>query len=347
MAYATGTMRSDERAVVGALMAESLSSLRAAALPDRQRWSYEENPAGPAETVVARYGTPEVVVGCGSIYPRRLRAGGKDLRAAIPADFAVHRGHRIGGAAVAIQRRLLQDGAGRFPFFIAFPNRAALPVLRRVGYQPIATALAWVKPLRAAYKVEARLGTGPLAHVVSMPADFALAGADAWRQRRWRPGASEIVGRADERFDRLWCRARDGYAVTGERTAAYLTWRYRAGAEGHRFFCLVDAAGELLGYIAFRVRERKAFIDDLFTTDMGDGAERLLLQFGDAMRRAGHQSVCLVYAGNPDFEGRLRRLGFFARPATERTLIGFAADPGYVHLLEDRHWYLFEGEMDV
>ena len=55
----------------------------------------------------------------------------------------------------------------------------------------------------------------------------------------------EIVDRADARFDRLWERARHHYGLAGERTSAYLNWRYAEFTTArHRFFCLTDGVGE-------------------------------------------------------------------------------------------------------
>jgi hypothetical protein len=349
--YETLRAHPEHRNALLHIWSENLSDLRGSdTLAERYRWSYEQNPAGAAETVLAFGGEHDEPIGCGSVYPRRVRVGGTDVRAGIPADLAVARAHRTAGAALGIQRNLVADRDGQPAFFIGFPNKAALPILQRVGYRPFATARGWVKPLSAAYKIRPYVKSDLAARVTATPIDLYLKAADALRGRSEAQLGSEIVDRADSRFDTLWHRARRNQVVAGERTAAYLNWRYTAFADRkHRFFCLTRS-GELLGYVAFTTTNGKAFIADLFALDMEGVAEDLLLEFAGAMRRARCQSVFISYAGNPRFASRLERLGFIACATAERKLVALSRNttPEQEKLVFDAdNWHLFDGEMDI
>ena len=47
-----------------------------------------------------------------------------------------------------MQRHLATEPTSGFQALLAFPNKAARPILQRVGYKPLVGALGWVKPLR-------------------------------------------------------------------------------------------------------------------------------------------------------------------------------------------------------
>ena len=202
-------MRPEHVEAVQSLLRDALAGLRASdRLAERFRWSYDAHPDGGAHTIVA-LDADQRVVGCGSAYPRRIRVAREDLLAAIPADFAVASSHRMAGAALAIQRGLIADEHGSVSLFFGFPNKSALPVLRRLGYAALAPAQYWVKPLRAGYKLRKYLGADRLVQAAAAPVDVALAAVDWWRGRSLSGGRSEVVDRADGRFDELWLRARD------------------------------------------------------------------------------------------------------------------------------------------
>ena len=156
--------------------------------------------------------------------------------------------------------------------------------------------------------------------------------------------------RADHRFDELWRRSADRYPIAGERTSAYLNWRYADHAtHRYRFFCLLRE-GQLIGYIAFSTRNNSALVDDVFALDMTETADRLLLQFAWQMRKERCATVFVVYGGNSAFEKRLPGLGFFRRGEMDREFLVFVRDlpPETAAVLTNsQNWYLFDGEMDI
>jgi hypothetical protein len=140
--------------------------------------------------------------------------------------------------------------------------------------------------------------------------------------------------------------------VTGERSSAYLNWRYAAfTTQPYRFFCLHDPdSPRLAGYVAFSTQGDKALIGDVFALNMEETAERLLLECARALRRRGYQSMLAGYAGNPQFEAVFRRTGFLPRVAPDRHLVVFnrRLTPELEKLIGDpANWYMFDGEMDI
>ncbi|MGK4009072.1 GNAT family N-acetyltransferase [Sorangium sp. So ce1036] len=192
----------------------------------------------------------------------------------------------------------------------------------------------------------------------ALDASMALRDTAALLAKRVKGGRvrTEITESADHRFDALWSRAKPS-PIAGERSAAFLNWRYaRLGAVHYRFFCMLDRHdGRLLGYAVYTVRNNKVEVVDLFCEDHGPTADLLLLELCQAMRREGHASVGILLVSPPSFGARLRALGFFARPhppgVGSRWLV-VHVDPSSPDelrraLLDPNSWFMTDGELDV
>ncbi len=350
MSYALRRIEPKDRDALLRLWRENLVTLADGAVgPPRYRWAYESHPDGGPFTVLAVNGDHEVI-GCGSLYPRRIRAAKAEFTTGMPSDFVVDRKHRIGGAALMMQRHLATESTLGFGALLAFPNKAARPILQRVGYKALAGALPWVKPLDVTDKLRRFLGSRSLSALAAAPVNLFLWLGDWWRFRGLGGDRVEITERADDRFDELWRRSVDRYPIAGERTSAYLNWRYADHATNrYRFFCLLRE-GQLIGYIAFSTRNNSALVDDLFGLDMTETADRLLLQFAWQMRKERCATVFVVYGGNSAFEKRLPTLGFIRRGEMDREFVVLLRDlpPETAAVLTNsQNWYLFDGEMDI
>ncbi len=335
---------------------ENMSDSRISDIADaRLRWFYYENPLEPPRTILTTYGEPEEVVGCGSTLPSRIWAMGRMVLAGVQCDFAVMKRHRLGGAAMAIQRALIASSrtVGE-AFMLAFPNEKSLPIFKRVGYRIVTQAHGWVKPLRSYTKLRDHVNIPLVAKAASIVLDAALGVADFFRSLphagRYR---GELLDRADERFDALWERCRDQRAITGDKTAAFLNWRYADFKSiRHRFFVLTDKrTNQMAGFVVFAVEGGRVFIHNLFAADMTSTLDALLLKFAATMRKAGCISLFVSYAGQSSFSQRLERLLFRPSDHRERNLALFvdeAKDPARAaYLLDPANWLLFEGEMDI
>jgi len=324
----------------------------------RFRWLYERNPAGPASTWLGLHGPDGEVIGCGSFAPRRMWVGDQLLEAGILADFAVDRRHRTAGAAVAIQRAVAMGAApAGLAFLFGYPNDAALPIFRRVRYKAVGEAGTWVKLLRSEFKLRDYLPYPRLARAAARAIDAGLLANDLRAYARSpRFFRTHLADRADERFDRLWDRARPRY-VTGERTSAYLNWRYADfTSAGYRFFCLHRPApaarpdrGQLTGYVVYEVQNNCVFVADLFC-DYDRDTGLLLHAFAARMRREGHDAISVSYVGNAFLAEELEAQHFLRRPDTRHLLVLVAkAAPEELArtLTTPDRWLMTDGELDL
>jgi len=353
MTYAVEPLRLDKhREALARLWAENMTDERiASVIPQRMRWLYEPGPDGPVTTVLALYAESGEVVGCGSFFPRSIWVNGRRVRAGVLCDFAVTRAHRIAGAALAIQRALVEAGqAAGLELLYGCPNEKAIAVFKRIGYQVVGETTTWAKPLRSGYKLSEINGwAGPVA---ALPIDLGLRALDLVRSARsGLPVRGEVIPFADGRTDALWERARAEYCVIGEKSSAYLDWRYgRFVTVEHRIFGIVPRGEErLAGYAVYDVKDGKAFVRDLFAEQMEASAGSLLLALAGHLRRQRIDKVSLSYLGSPAFVERLRRAGFVLRPG-KRPLMIYPWGLGEslrTRFLDPTSWFMLDGELDI
>jgi len=351
MGYSTRLLDSAHRDDVLRLWQSNMSDPKIrGVLDERYQWLYERNPAGPALTVLAVDEGTGTAIGCGSAYPRTMRVGDTVLATAIAADFAVERRHRLGGAALTIQRALLEAHADRVAFLFCFPNKSATPVFTKAGYEPVGPVKGWVKPLRSGYKLQSYVKSAPLARVLAPPVDVGLAVVDAVRALRRGTFTGSLTDSFDERFDLLWQRNQHRHPISGDRGAAYLTWRYRAFTTlDYRIFVLSRGA-EPVGWVVYFVKDGKVFVADAFAAETASLMAPLLLAFSRAMRREGYLSVSASCLMNDVMSAVMTGIGFFPAAAADRQLMmrpvmateaqrRLAADPA--------NWTIFDGEVDI
>ncbi|EYF02197.1 GNAT family N-acetyltransferase [Chondromyces apiculatus] len=197
----------------------------------------------------------------------------------------------------------------------------------------------------------------PIVRTGVRAADTALAGKDAaLLLAQGRRVDGEITKSADARFDDLWSRAKPTY-IMGERTAAYLNWRYATfKTTDYRFFCVTDRRdGQLVGYAIYYIQGNKVVIADLFCEDFDAHAGLVLLKLAERMRREGYDAIGLAYVGPTSFGERLRTLGFFQRAFPKdvgsRWLIvrvdAQTPEALRAELLNPERWWMTEGELDA
>jgi RimJ/RimL family protein N-acetyltransferase len=294
---------------------------------ERFEWLYRDSAASDAQTWLAVENDSHSVVGCGSFFRSNRSWGGRIVSAGVPAVFFVGKEHRLAGAALAIQRAVLARGCrSGFYVFVGKPNRSARAVCDRVGYRPVGDLQEWVRVVWS----DDSLSASP------RPADY----------------GDEIVTAADDRFDRLWDRAKAHYPMAAEKTAAFLNWRYAGFKENYRFYCLVRQDDRrLVGYVVFYAMSDGAVITDLLCEDpSGPALDNLLLGFCSRMQTEGHVWVSLLYAGMRSFEDQLEQVGF--RRGKHKVALMAYVNPDTDaefrrEMFNKNNWFILAGEMDV
>ena len=322
-------------------------------------WAYREAPE-PTPTVfmLAADGDGERRwVGTAGVAIRRVRAGGRELRAGLLADLAVDRDHRSLLPALSLVRAVKEWVGGEMDLAYGFPNNLAEGVFKRVGYKPLGMMGRWVRVLRhagyASRVKEAELPRvpRPVKRVVDRAADVgaiaAVAGGavDLVQLARIAPSAVQAARRiklawaeaADERIDRVWEAAREEHEVVGVRSARFLSWRFPAAPE--RAIAIAGARGDgaPLAYAVIDHVDRVAYVRDLFGTR--EAVTWLLDLLVPALYPRGATAVSMRYLGAPWLVEALEARGWVQRQAARQVISTgmFAAE----------QWYLTDADEDA
>lgn len=318
----------------------------------RFEWLYEQNPLGAPVAVAAVDEGDGKIVGCCSLLPLGLNAGGKVHQAGMAVDFVLDVEHRVFGPALLMQRMLGDLGrTSGMSLVLSYPNREARGVFSRLGYEPVGDIRHWSKILRSGRKLLSRTGNHVLASVAGPLIDFGLLLRDRWF---WPSGVDggkvEVLEQCDGRFDLLWEKAKRNQTVAVERSAEYLQWRFATGPLCHRFCCLSRDDGDVLdGIIVYRVVDNMAVIADAFAVD-DHSFRRLLACFISMMRRENRDSISVSLLCNERFHDLLRSFRFIPRPTTRTLFVDFGSafseeERGIVR--DPRNWCVFDDNVDL
>ncbi len=328
-------------------------------LEARFDWMYRTAPAASSVVLMLEASADKgaTVVGTNGVVPRVVRIAGRDLRGGISCDLAVDRDHRALAPALALVRAVRADVGPRFDVVYGFPNAKAEGVLKRTGFHQLGRARRWVKVLRyrryvagAASRLEVTgvarwLSQRPaLANAVAAVADTASAlGARLLRLPQYLVFVTSVVASPPETLDGLWTEARDEYPIIGDRSRAFVSWRF-AMTPATRFVT---------------IRRRGASLPDAYAAveqDHDTGALHIRDLFGhrpalgalvDAVLafawRAGASSVSVRFLGAPDVEGHLTARGFTPR-GESRCVVVAACDavPDHAAIEDAARWHLFD-----
>lgn len=310
---------------------------------------YENNPAGKGRFWLAVDETGRAAGAAGLLF-RKVSLRGSGILSGVTADFVVDRNNRGLGPATGLQRRLLAE-SGPTAFVYGFPNRRAEPVQRRVGFQILGPMHRWVKILRSERTARKWLPSPPAARAVSFALDPALALISRERRRRRTPGVlSETVRSPDHRFDRLWEKLSNSLPILGDRSAAFLQWRYRGNPNRPYEILAVSrkADREIFGFVIYRMSaDGICGVMDLSAENLEDALEITLQEFCLRMREKPVAAISLCYFGNRKFEEILARWNFCKRMDRQNVVLWISPEISTeerAFLLDPNHWHLLEGD---
>lgn len=322
---------------------------------DKFDWYYAGNPLGPAAAFFLDHeapGIPPEVVGCCGIGSRTLFYQGTPLGAGLLADFAVEKAHRTVMPALMLQRALCNYARERFPVAYGFPNEAAVGIFGRIGFPLLGRTSRYVRVLRHGPFLRRRLPRLP-----GMLAGVGGAALDAFARAR-RPGRVpaglrsyrlEWTDGVDPRFDELWARVRSKYVLIGDRSAAFLRWRFvdRPGLRSD-IVTLLDPSGVLRAYaVVLQKTPGEALIAD-FLAESDAVLQALLERLAPALRRKGLTSAVAYFLGAEAVGEALVSAGFQFRNLAKFVVVGTggASPVDQATLLEVRSLYITEADRD-
>lgn len=334
----------NDRPLVEQLWSRNLPGLSSG----RHAWLYS---GGPAVGWTAR--TPDGrMIGATGLMQRTMKLFNETVPAGQAIDLNVDQDHRSLGPALALQRAVTSMAAQTGVRLIyALPNDRSEPVLRRVGYRAFGQLHRWAKPLQSEPFLRTRLQPSMLRKPVAAAIDVLLR-LNSRETQNYLPRGFRIqtLEQFDPRFDTLWRVAATRLPIAGERTAAYLDWRFgRDPGAKHKILTLCDTRGELLAYAIYSTHDATVYLEDFLFFEIRD-FDYLLAELLRQARRARAKAVITVYLGSPQVESVLESYGFWKRPGQWNALVYTnPAQPvrDQQRLENPANWHLTRADLDT
>jgi len=326
--------------------------------PGAERFAkyYDRSPFGPPAVFLAREPESGQAVGMAALLPSRLRVLGKPVAAAISADFAIDPDHRGFGPALALQRASLKSLAERgMVCAYGCPNPLSEPIVKRVGFAEVGALTRFVKILRGRLLIDLYVGRPRLARMLSassaLTADPVLRALSRERRGRHSGLTFERPATFDDRFGDVWEATWRRHAITGERSADVLNWKYELDTgrpSPYSIFAAVEEGGRVAGYVVYLVKGGVRHVFDIACLDSRATIDALLAGFVVDARREGALGIAFLCLGSLGVLGkRLRSFGFIPRVEDKRLRVYVPAMPADIDPLQPDSWYFVMGDDDL
>ncbi len=340
-------------------------NLQIASSADKADWLYRRAPWPAPEAFLLRATQPDgtsEAVGTAGVFIRRMRVAGQMIEAGLLGDFAVDVTHRTLMPALTLMRTVRAQARMRYGLLYGFPNPLAVGVCRRVGYIELGKMTRYVRVLRHDRFVRRVLDVPVLSTVgarlvdatrilLSLPAaERALRGRRLdWIDRQDRPDPS-----LDARLEVLWRDAQREYTIVGERSPAFVRWRFLEHPTERCQLVLLSTPdrSRLLAYAAVllgpsEVGGKVAHVRDLFgyRDEVGHILDALL----PLLWRRGFTTVSMRVGGDEALTATLLARGFVAREQTRTVVVepGESLHAQSAIVTDARAWYLTDADEDT
>ncbi len=309
-------------------------------LKDKFDWIYQDNPAGRAHVWMIRHDPCGEYVGVTAIFCRNFTVNGSLLIGGIAGDLLVNSEHRAAGPALMLQRAAsLAIKEGAVDFIYGFPNKAAEPILKRIGYVLLGDRVRLVKVLRTAWYISQLTGSQYSGMFLGPLADLALrvASREVWRLAD-KEYFCEEVQEFDGRFERLWKDADFECPIVGERSREYLQWKFVGNVRiENKILAVFDAGRQNVeGYLIYRHQGDSIEIRDFLIASNSRALNVLIACLFCRARSSRVTSIELALLRSSKVHAMLRKFGFIERK-----------DPHHIYLrCSDRVTKLFPAIWD-
>jgi GNAT superfamily N-acetyltransferase len=321
-------------------------------LKDRYRWIYRDNPHGKALTWLAVTSQDNKIVGCTSVFPRKIWLNGHVEIGSLGGDTYVDPMWRRKGIAEALHRAsLVGIQENSVALLYGFPLRENLGAFRKTGAClpgdfVSARRFLSVRPFLKKVRMD-RFLPGPLLEVV-----------DRMFLKATNPGIFSSAETAydvreidtfDERFEALSEELRSSFKICCVRDSSYLRWRFLNNPFRK---CVVLAVtgkrdGRLHGFAAVEVSEDIGVVREFFVRPEDDVIKALLMgvmRFG-VSRSLRSLRLALINPVGP-LSRDLAQWGFKFNYSDRKTL-GVWGDYERDGLADLANWYLTVSDLDI
>jgi hypothetical protein len=317
----------------------------------RYGWMYLSNPHGRALTWLAIERGTDAVVGCTSLFPRRVLVDGKERMGSIGGDCYIDPRVRRRRVATALHRASFDEmQGGGVDFMYGPPAIHNLHALLKAGSHLVTNCDKWafLLSLRALYHFPTA-DRGLLQRLIQWRSGIAnLPGAVLRRLTQEHPHHMrlKVIDSFGTEFDRLFDRTVDN-AIMCIRDREYLTWRYLAAPGRQQIPFSVSYHGELMGFVVLEIVRERASIIDLFAISDRGAMEAVIQAILDHAAALGCCIVDLVCTSGSFLQSFARRRGFIKVSEAGFQVATGRHDPQLATLLRPSAWHFTMGDTDL
>lgn len=318
----------------------------------KYQWIYQDNIYGEASCWLARHESDNQLVGSIALFPKKLYVNGKCLNVGLAGDLGVdieHRGHGLAMALFEEYKKHLH--AGNIDLVYGTGNAGSGGASQNVGYTGIGKPIRLVKYIKSCYLLKRKLKIGLLARLLSWPVDIALRlGTPERRVLKGDKYAREIVESFDQRSDTFWSLLNKSDQIIGERTSAFLNWRFnRCLYKKFKTLLLTDSHdNSIRGYIVFRIVDNTFEIVDLLTLDDASYFDSLMAHFIAYAREQKCDNISVVFFNNDRLRIPYERFRFFSFDEPRVQLVYSDESFEYHDYIRNRdNWTFYQADSDV
>lgn len=303
-------------------------------------WFYLGCPWGRPMLQLLRHEPSAEWIGTCAAGPRRMLWQGREIHAGVLVDMAVAARHRTLGPAMFLQAALVAAAPAQFDLLYGFPNRKALPVVKRLGYTVLCQMPRFSCVLRYREYLERvvpHLLIPPLAWLL----DNLRIGSERLRTQRDPTLVSTWQDHVDPRMDELWHQSAHGSGPIAIRDTMFLRWRFDESPlvrTRYLLLCEKHDRGTLRAWFACQTAGGVLHVRDFWSREAAEGMQRAHIHaLLRAARRDGYSAVSIEYAGAPASLAGWLAAGFHERehrPVIGRWLdtTGNAMEATHLHL---------------
>jgi len=313
-------------------------------------WLYRGNPHGNAVTWIAVLDKGDRIVGCTSVFPRRMRLDGQPVLGCFGGDSFVDPDFRRRGIAQSLHKYSVPDMRQlEIQCHYGFPVPANLRAFVRAGaLDPCDFHRFWL-PLNAERIVRSlHLGPfAPFAATILNPAVKLYLARNLFRNSPSR-NRLQVVGTFDSKVDELFDSIAHRFGICCVRDSTYLNWRF----SNHPFIKSTIVKwqdnGTLLAYAVLDLRAEQCKILDFLVRDDEEIGYDFLASLAQFASDKGKESISLnLYACGPSAK-MFRQSGFRRRGNGHRLMVHTIHDPKKDKIFKDPDkWFLMPGDRDV
>lgn len=307
--------------------------------PGRFEWM-NDNPAGQPIWYLAFHTKTGQLAGTVSILPRAIFVNGNRVLAGIVGDFMVEKTFRVFGPGLQLQKAIIASFPELgFQFLYTITNKASEKLMLRAGFRECASLTHFVKPIKLMNQLEKHISSR-LSKLIAPGLELGLRLVCRETYSR-RKGNFQEIAKFDHGHDLFFKELESDFPIIGARRCEDLNWRLFKNPIYD--FCVLSfsnsSRNSMLGYIAYVMHNKDAFIYDIIARD-GDDFRRLLSQFLMFGRENGYFSISInVLTSNP-FIRYMASFGFHKRH--EFSLL-YAGDSE----LLSKKWLFFSGDRNI